>query len=126
MRARPSCAPWPTTTKRSRSWPSPKALLWTRTSSRSSCSEAADLRLDRPRRCIARSHLSWHPYLPAMKSNGEIRVVVVEDRQEERERFVRLLNSTPGFRCVTACATGEEAGETVQAPKPDIILLDIQ
>jgi DNA-binding NarL/FixJ family response regulator len=64
--------------------------------------------------------------LRTMKSSGEIRVAVVEDRQAERERMVRLLDSTPGFHCVGTSARGDEALETLPGSSPDVILMDIQ
>jgi DNA-binding NarL/FixJ family response regulator len=55
-----------------------------------------------------------------------IRVAVVEDRQEDRDRVVRLLSSAPGFTCVAACCSGEEALETLPHCSPEVILMDIQ
>jgi DNA-binding NarL/FixJ family response regulator len=61
-----------------------------------------------------------------MKPNREIRVAVVEDRQEERDRIVRLLNVSAGFTCVGACSTGEEALQSLPTWAPDVVLMDIQ
>jgi DNA-binding NarL/FixJ family response regulator len=55
-----------------------------------------------------------------------IRVAVVEDRPEERESLVALLDGTPGFTCVAACASADEALEALPACRPDIVLMDIQ
>ncbi len=55
-----------------------------------------------------------------------IRVAVVEDHQEDRERIVRLLNNSPGFACVAACASGTEAVQVVPPLSPDVVLMDIQ
>ena len=53
------------------------------------------------------------------------RVVLVEDEQEIRERWTRLLESFGDFRCVCACSSGEEALRAVPAALPDIVLMDI-
>ncbi len=55
-----------------------------------------------------------------------IRVALVEDRAEERETFAELLNSSPGFACVAACASAREALRVLPDCKPDIVLMDIQ
>ena len=53
------------------------------------------------------------------------RVALVEDEQEIRERWTRLLESFGDFRCVCACSSGEEALRAVPAALPDIVLMDI-
>lgn len=55
-----------------------------------------------------------------------IRVAVVDDRPEDRERVVRLLKSAPGFLCVAVCSSGEQAIQSLPACSPDVILMDIQ
>jgi DNA-binding NarL/FixJ family response regulator len=52
-------------------------------------------------------------------------VALVEDEQEIRERWTRLLESFGDFRCVCACSSGEEALRAVPAALPDIVLMDI-
>lgn len=56
-----------------------------------------------------------------------IRVAVVEDREADRQRLSRLLRQTPGLTKVAACATAEEALQTLPGlvPPPDIVMMDI-
>lgn len=54
-----------------------------------------------------------------------IKVAVVEDLQEEREALCLILNRTPCFECVRACASAEEALREVPPLRPDVILMDI-
>ncbi len=54
-----------------------------------------------------------------------IRVAVVEDGAEDLEELKRLLNAAPGYSCVSACATSEEALEILPRARPDIVLMDI-
>jgi DNA-binding NarL/FixJ family response regulator len=55
-----------------------------------------------------------------------IQVAIVEDSREIREGLSILIDSSPGFRCVAACESAEEA--LIQLPKalPDVALMDIQ
>lgn len=55
----------------------------------------------------------------------EIKVVLVEDKQQTLQAFARLLNAAPGFRCVGAYATTEEALCEIPGANPDVVLLDI-
>lgn len=57
---------------------------------------------------------------------GTIRVAVVEDRRDERERLAQLLNASRGFSCVIACSSAREALAVLPECKPDIVLMDIQ
>lgn len=54
-----------------------------------------------------------------------ITVAIVEDDQGIRETLVRLLDGTPGFRCVGAFATGEEALQRLPKLSPAVVLVDI-
>jgi DNA-binding NarL/FixJ family response regulator len=54
-----------------------------------------------------------------------LKVALVEDQPKVRESWTRLINSFPDFRCVCACATGEEALRMIPAARPDVILMDI-
>ncbi len=61
-----------------------------------------------------------------MKPNDScIRVAVVEDRPEDRDRFVRLLSESAGLRCVAACRSATEALTILPGQAPDIVLMDI-
>lgn len=53
------------------------------------------------------------------------RVALVEDQKEIRERWSRLLETFGDFKCVCACASGEEALREIPAVRPDVILMDI-
>src|SRR6266850_3311312 len=64
-----------------------------------------------------------HPAEPAAKAS--LKVALVEDQPKVRESWNRLINSLPDFRCVCACATGEEALRVIPGLKPDVILMDI-
>ena len=55
-----------------------------------------------------------------------IRVALVEDRAQDREKVLAALNSAPGFSCVAVCGSAEEARETIPRHKPDIVLMDIK
>ncbi len=54
-----------------------------------------------------------------------IRVAIVEDGAEDLEQLKRLLSAAPGYSCVAACATSDEALQTLPGAQPDIVLMDI-
>ena len=54
-----------------------------------------------------------------------IKVAIVEDSAGIRDNWARLINHTPGFRCVCICASAEEALSQLPATAPDIVLMDI-
>jgi DNA-binding NarL/FixJ family response regulator len=54
-----------------------------------------------------------------------IRVAVVEDSAGVRRSLELLLNESPGFTCVCACASAEEALRQLPAHTPDVVLMDI-
>jgi DNA-binding NarL/FixJ family response regulator len=51
--------------------------------------------------------------------------VLVEDKPGVRDSWVKLINSLPGFSCVQACASGEEAVRVIPTVNPDVVLMDI-
>jgi len=51
--------------------------------------------------------------------------LIIEDQQEIREGIKVLIGGTPGYRCVGALGSMEEALSTPAASEPDVILLDI-
>jgi DNA-binding NarL/FixJ family response regulator len=55
-----------------------------------------------------------------------IKVGIVEDNKTVREGFETLLNRTPGFQCVCACATVGDALKQIPRAQPDVVLMDIQ
>ncbi len=55
-----------------------------------------------------------------------IRVAIVEDTREIREGLAFLINSSPGFSCVAACGSAEDALLRLPKSIPDVTLMDIQ
>ncbi len=55
----------------------------------------------------------------------EIRIMIVEDRDEVREGLCMLINGSAGYRCVAACGSAEEALEALKGELPEVILMDI-
>lgn len=56
---------------------------------------------------------------------GRITVALVEDERDLRESWMKLLESFPGFTCICACVSGEEAIKQLPIVKPQIVLMDI-
>jgi DNA-binding NarL/FixJ family response regulator len=54
-----------------------------------------------------------------------VKIVLVEDKPGVRESWVKLINSLPGFSCIHACVSGEDALRVIPALKPDVVLMDI-
>lgn len=54
------------------------------------------------------------------------KIAIIEDSQVIRQSLETIVNQAPGFGCVCACATGEEALELVPRHAPDVVLMDIQ
>ncbi len=54
-----------------------------------------------------------------------ITVAIVEDDAVIRSSLVRLVGDTPGFRCVGACATGEEALRRLPEFNPKVVIMDV-
>ena len=54
-----------------------------------------------------------------------IKVALVEDSPDEREALFFLIKGSPGFACVGAYDTGEEALKRLAALAPDVVLMDI-
>jgi len=52
-------------------------------------------------------------------------VAIVEDNAVMRKTFAQWIDAAPGFRCVFACATAEEALAQLPRLKPDVVLMDI-
>jgi DNA-binding NarL/FixJ family response regulator len=59
------------------------------------------------------------------KPMSTIKVAIVEDNASVRGSLATILNGSPGFRCVCACASSEEALQRIPAAAPDVILMDI-
>jgi DNA-binding NarL/FixJ family response regulator len=54
-----------------------------------------------------------------------IRVAIVEDDRSVRENLAVLIDAAPGYCCVGACASAEEAWERLPALAPEVVLMDI-
>ena len=54
-----------------------------------------------------------------------VKVVLVEDKPGVRDSWVKLINSLPGFSCVQACTSGEDALRVIPSLNPDVVLMDI-
>ncbi len=52
-------------------------------------------------------------------------VAIVEDNNVMRNSFRQWIDAAPGFRCVFACATAEEALAEIPRLKPDVVLMDV-
>jgi DNA-binding NarL/FixJ family response regulator len=52
-------------------------------------------------------------------------VAIVEDNAVMRKSFRQWIDAAPGFRCVFACATAEEALAEIPQLKPDVVLMDV-
>jgi DNA-binding NarL/FixJ family response regulator len=63
----------------------------------------------------------------SVQSTGKalVKVVLVEDKPGVRESWVKLVNSLPGFNCIHACISGEDALRVIPALKPAVVLMDI-
>jgi DNA-binding NarL/FixJ family response regulator len=54
-----------------------------------------------------------------------IKVAIVEDNREIREGLTLLINGSPDFQCVLACASAEAALIEIPRQQPDVVLMDI-
>jgi DNA-binding NarL/FixJ family response regulator len=54
-----------------------------------------------------------------------VKVVLVEDKPGVRESWVKLINSLPGFTCIHACTSGEDALRVIPSLNPGVVLMDI-
>jgi DNA-binding NarL/FixJ family response regulator len=54
-----------------------------------------------------------------------INVCIVEDKQGLRESVMRFLDGSPGFKCVGAYSSAEEALIEIPRVKPHVVLMDI-
>lgn len=59
-------------------------------------------------------------------SNEPIRVAIVEDDRAVREGLAMLIHGTPGYTCVGAFPSVEEALRLIGQHAPEVLLLDIQ
>jgi DNA-binding NarL/FixJ family response regulator len=54
-----------------------------------------------------------------------IAVALVEDHAETRESLTTLINTAPGFRCVSSHASAEDALKQIPKQNPNVALVDI-
>jgi DNA-binding NarL/FixJ family response regulator len=54
-----------------------------------------------------------------------IAVSIVEDNSQVRASLAKLIDSSPGFRCVSKSGSAEEALKEIPALKPQVVLMDI-
>lgn len=54
-----------------------------------------------------------------------IKVGIVEDSTGVRKTLQALLDDTPGFACVCACDSGEDALKKIPKVLPDVVLMDL-
>ncbi|HWD18330.1 MAG TPA: response regulator transcription factor [Verrucomicrobiae bacterium] len=54
-----------------------------------------------------------------------ITVALVEDNDTVRQTLSELIENTPGYRCVCACATAKEAMSELPKARPEVALMDI-
>jgi DNA-binding NarL/FixJ family response regulator len=57
--------------------------------------------------------------------DSTMNVVLIEDQREVRAGLAALINRSPGFRCMAAFRTMEEALEALGSDPPDVVLTDI-
>src|SRR5882724_1755256 len=55
----------------------------------------------------------------------KINVAIVEDNRSFRAKLESYLNDAPGFHCVYACDSAEDALKTIPQILPDVVLMDI-
>lgn len=59
------------------------------------------------------------------KVNKAIQVALVEDDAGVRANLAKMIDGTPGFRCVAAYADGTAALAGIPSNRPDVVLMDI-
>src|SRR6266404_6258360 len=62
---------------------------------------------------------------PCVSEAIMISVAVVEDSAGVRKSLELMLNDSPGFRCLCACGSAEEALQVIPRQLPDVVLMDI-
>ena len=65
------------------------------------------------------------PVMSDHKDQRPIRVAIVEDDRYTREGLAALITGTPGYSCVGAYRSVEEALSSKQGERPEVLLLDI-
>ena len=60
-----------------------------------------------------------------MSAIDDLRIVIIEDDGPTRDGLRLLIDGTPGFRCIGAFRTAEEALQTRPSTPPHVVLLDV-
>jgi DNA-binding NarL/FixJ family response regulator len=55
----------------------------------------------------------------------DLRIVIIEDDRPTRDGLRLLIDGTPGFGCIGAFRTAEEALQTAPSTPPHVVLLDV-
>jgi DNA-binding NarL/FixJ family response regulator len=63
---------------------------------------------------------------PNVSRDATTKVAIVEDKPGLRQYLAELIGGTPGYRCVCACASAEEALVKIPNARPNVVLMDIQ
>jgi DNA-binding NarL/FixJ family response regulator len=63
--------------------------------------------------------------MPTAEDKTVIKVAIVEDNRSIRGSLRRILELSPGFQCVCAVGSGEEALAEFALSQPDVVLMDI-
>jgi two-component system LytT family response regulator len=56
----------------------------------------------------------------------KMRVIIVDDESQARDRLRRLLGSDPEIEVVGECGDGHSAVEMIRAQRPELVFLDVQ
>ena len=54
-----------------------------------------------------------------------VRVVIVGDHELLRDALIDVLGAEPDLEVVAACADGQDAVDSVEQARPDVILVDL-
>lgn len=63
--------------------------------------------------------------LQTHKAHNDLKVAIIEDQDQIREGLRVLVDGTPGYRCLAACNTVEQALSEFSVGIPDVALVDI-
>jgi DNA-binding NarL/FixJ family response regulator len=63
---------------------------------------------------------------PGEKREADMKVLIADDSAIVRERLVGLLSELPEVEIVGEARTTEEAAQSIQQLRPDVVILDIQ
>jgi DNA-binding NarL/FixJ family response regulator len=61
----------------------------------------------------------------ASKQDSTVTVAIVEDNAGVRRNLQQFIDEAPGFRCLCACDSGEQALKLIPPQPPDVVLMDL-